>query len=110
MILTDYACVPPCKACRESEECANISQAIALDYYPERVEWQPNMEPDVLLTCGCTIPWPIVALLGSNGKQVNCDLHGWKGVSQSKITEMQRTLKRLLPGYKMQKLPDVPQF
>jgi hypothetical protein len=54
--------------------------------------WTPNQEPDTLLVCGCTIPWPIVALVGSGGKQVMCSDHGQQRVTGKEIARCKRGL------------------
>lgn len=80
MILTDYACVPVCKTCKESGNCPDASKASVLlaDFKADQKVpyWAPNMEPDRRLKCGCTIWWPIIHVFGANIDTVICDLHG----------------------------------
>jgi hypothetical protein len=90
LILTDYACIPVCKACREAVSCpkASLTATLRADYTSEPLpEWRPNMEPLTMLSCGCGIPWPIVTLIGSGSpRYVYCDTHG---VFKAKLTRKQ---------------------
>jgi len=64
------------------------------DIVPSGYVWRPNREPDTPLACGCSIPWPIVCLVGSasrtGAKQVQCDKHGWQHVAKKEIDRSER--------------------
>jgi hypothetical protein len=67
-----------------SEEAAEIK--------PMR-PWSPNMEKNTPLKCGCSIPWPVITLLGSGGK-VHCDLHGWQHVTNDTVTKAKQRARK----------------
>jgi len=72
--------------------------------------WQPNMEPDTLLQCGCTVPWPILALVGSGGKRVICSDHGRQHVTEKEVRRCNRLLKAALEESDQLTLEDIPPF
>jgi hypothetical protein len=116
LILTDYACVPACKSCREAGTCVRASDpAVMLADYKAGAPlpyWAPNAEPDTLLKCGCTVPWPIVTLI-ARGRPIFCSEHGWqKGIPETEIQRTRRLFKKLLgEAYEGAKVfPDVPPF
>jgi hypothetical protein len=74
--------------------------------------WYPSMEEPIPLHCGCSIPWPVITLLGSGGK-VQCDLHGWQPPITKK--EIEKAKQRARKAKKchdpnQQILSDVPPF
>lgn len=93
-------CLPSCKACRESGACpkgdAPDSAFPASETVPKsRIPSIRNeMFKDTPLKCGCLIPWPIVSLLGTGGKIVKCDLHGWQPVTQRMVAEGKKMVKK----------------
>jgi hypothetical protein len=61
---------------------------------PPRAYWAPNTETPVLLKCGCSIPWPVLTLVGSGGKVVLCEQHGQQEVTQKDVTDAKRKAKQ----------------
>lgn len=59
-------------------------------------DWAPNREPNVLLTCGCWIPWPVISLLGKqpgrgNHGDVWCEMHQqWLPVTEKEKARSQK--------------------
>lgn len=78
----------------------------AVETEPEAVKlarrWQPNMEPDTIVKCGCRIPWPVVSLLGKqkdgNHGDVWCDLHGWQAVTEKEKARARKGMKQCQPS------------
>ena len=80
---------------------------------PKVSQWSPNREPDTLLKCGCSIPWPIITLLGSGKgyvekRDVWCDLHGWQKVSDKDKADAKKRQRKALQ--RQETLPDEPTF
>jgi hypothetical protein len=57
----------------------------AVSSEPGDQTWVPNREEDTILKCGCVLPWPVVALVGTGGKQVVCSDHGVQSVTGKEI-------------------------
>lgn len=76
---------------------------------PGNQTWTPNREPDTLLKCGCTIPWPVTAMIGTGGKQVVCSEHGVQSVTKKEITRCNRALKNHVSSGQLT-LDDIPPF
>lgn len=74
----EYACDPACVPCRKGAACT-VKPA-----KPVRIRQNNEIDPIPLL-CGCTVPYPVITLLGSRPKKVWCDLHnGWYSIQKPK--------------------------
>lgn len=72
--------------------------------------WSPNMDKDILLKCGCFIPWPVVTLMGSGG-QVHCEQHGWQHVTKQETDRARKVTQCHADTSQTQStLDDLPPF
>lgn len=92
LILTDYACVPPCKPCKESGECQKAS-TIVPPPPPLDGPFLPGDLDRTSLKCGDSIPWPVITLLGSGGL-VWCSEHGWQKVTKKETDAAKKRAKK----------------
>lgn len=113
------ACQVKCVPCRKAGiDCQKeaITTVAARPFIPRE-------EPDVLLQCGCWIPWPIITLLGSSnrqggtgrevieGRQVHCVTHGYRHrVTQAQIAKAKKKMKKELANAGQGSFDDIPPF
>lgn len=92
LIQVSFACVPACKACRETGECPKAFDVPA----SERVETRLSATgawflygpggclPSITLPCGCHgIPWPLWHQMGDDFVTITCDKHGEQKLSKN---------------------------
>ncbi len=105
--MTDFACVPPCLACRENG-CPKPA------FVPLPVthtnEWAPNRLAYITLPCGCRdIPWPLVHCLGDNFATMTCEKHGLQKLTKTwkkKAKTQAKKLSKIPAGQQL----DIPPF
>ncbi len=106
-MIPDFACVPPCLACRENG-CPKPA------FVPLPVthtnEWAPNRLPMITLPCGCRdIPWPLVHCLGDNFATMTCEKHGLQKLTKTWKKKAKTQAKKLSKIPAEQQL-DIPPF
>lgn len=87
----EYDCKPACVPCRISGECIgellpNFAPVGPVPRWLSSGGWHPNREPRVPVSCGCSLPWPVVYVFGSFMKECICSEHG-----KVKVTESAKT-------------------
>lgn len=101
-----FNCFPVCKACRVSGICATVVKKEELASLPRK---NPHAG-SVRLPCGCLgLPWPIVEVFAKGIKEIHCDRHGWKKVTDSH-QKTWRNLHNEMANRQISIFPDEPPY